>query len=67
LEDRAAQENKNMEWRNEEKTRGDEIRLLAKNFPESKPFWWEDRFHKLECFACKFSQETGNEPIKKLK
>jgi hypothetical protein len=65
LEDRTTQEYKNIERKSEEKTRGDEIRLLA-NFPESKPFW-EDSYHKLECFACDFSQETGSEPLKNLR
>jgi hypothetical protein len=64
LEDRTAQEYQ-IEQRSEEKTRGDKIRLLA-NFPESKPFW-EDNFHKLQCFACKFSQQMDSKPLKKLK
>jgi hypothetical protein len=56
MENRTAQQSENIARRNDEKMRGDEIRLLA-YFLESKPFW-EDNFHKLECFACKFLQEV---------
>jgi hypothetical protein len=59
IESRTAQETENIKQKNDEKTGGDEVRLLA-NFPESKPFW-EDSSHKLECFACEFSQETGDD------
>ena len=46
---------------NEKKTRGDEIRLLA-FFPQSKPFW-DDCAHKLECFACDFSNKSYDETV----
>jgi hypothetical protein len=51
-----------------QKNRGDEIRLLA-NFPECKLFW-ENNYHKLECFTCQFSQDIKkdcDEPIKRMK
>jgi hypothetical protein len=44
---------------NDEKTRGDEIRLLA-FFPQSKPFW-DDCAKVLECFTCGFSHKSNNE------
>jgi hypothetical protein len=53
VDSKTPQDSKSIECRNNEKTRGDEIRLLN-NFPESKPFW-EDNYHKLECFTCEFS------------
>jgi hypothetical protein len=55
MENRIVQQSENIARRNDEKTRGDKIRLLT-YFTESKSFW-KDIFHKLECFACKFSQE----------
>jgi hypothetical protein len=67
MESRTAQQSENILRRNDEKTRGDEIRLLA-YFPESKPFW-DENFHKLQCFACDFSQETKrncDEPIQQM-
>jgi hypothetical protein len=67
VESRTTQESERIECRSDEKNRGDEIRLLA-NFPESKPFW-EDIYHKLECFACEFSQDTKKncyDPIKRM-
>jgi hypothetical protein len=69
VDSRTAQEYKSIKCRNDKKTRGDEIRLVA-NFPESKPFWWEDNYHKLELFTCEFSQDTKKnciEPIKRMK
>jgi hypothetical protein len=62
-----AQQSESIAQRNYEKIRGDEIRLLP-NFPESKPFW-EDSFHLLECFTCKFLEEVNkncDKPIKQM-
>jgi hypothetical protein len=69
VEDRTAQESESIERRDNQKTRGDETRLLA-NFPESKKPFWEDNYHKLECFTCEFSQSTKRDcynPIKRMK
>jgi hypothetical protein len=67
VEHRTIQEMERIKGRNndDQKTRGDEISLLA-NFPESKPFW-EDSFHILECFSCEFSQNTSRKCDKLIK
>jgi hypothetical protein len=67
VESRMEQESERIAHRNDLKTRGDKIRLLA-DFPDIMPFW-EDSFHLLECFTCKFLQEVnknGSEPIKQM-
>jgi hypothetical protein len=68
MESRTAQQSENIVRRNDEKTRGNKIRLLV-HFLGSKPFW-EENFHKLQCFVCEFSQEVKKncyKPIRPLR
>jgi hypothetical protein len=55
MENSSSEQSEAINRRFDQKTTGDEIRLLA-YFPESKPFW-DENAHVLQCFACDFSQK----------
>jgi hypothetical protein len=62
MENGSSEQSETISRKLEEKTRGDEVRLLA-YFPESKPFW-DENSHVLTCFACGFSQKTCSHGVK---